>query len=410
MKVTIFNLGCKVNQYECDVIAEKLAFDGHDVNEGLRYADAYILNTCAVTAEAERKSRQAIARCLALNPDAKIFVLGCASQKAPDSFKKDGVIYVSGTADKFAVTEHIFAEKFAENNLPTPIIYENGSLTTPHRTRAYVKIQDGCNHFCSYCIIPFLRGRSRSRTVEDVEKEVRALAPKTKEIVLTGIDLMDFGFNMGKGLIELFNSIKDVDVRIRLGSVYAEKITEELLDGMFSLKKFCPHFHLSLQSGDNEVLRKMNRRYTADEYLKKIELIRKYDDNAGITTDVIVGFPTEDDKAFENTVDFVKQAEFSDLHIFPFSARIGTKAASFPPVTKDEQNRRKKILADVKKDLHELFLERNVGKPQEVLLEEEKNGYNVGYSRNYARVYTKKQGEIVTVIPNKIEKDGLKEE
>ena len=410
MKVAVFNLGCKVNQYECDVISEKLSFEGHEVSEGLVFADAYILNTCAVTGEAERKSRQAVSRCLALNPNAKIFVLGCASQKAPDSFKKDGVLYISGTADKFAVTERIFDENFADNNADTPIKYEEGSLTTPHRTRAYVKIQDGCNHFCSYCIIPYLRGRSRSRTIEDVVKEVRALAPKTKEIVLTGIDLMDFGKGTGRGLNELFSAIKDVDVRIRLGSIYAEKITEELLDSMFSMKKFCPHFHLSLQSGDNDVLKKMNRRYTAEEYLEKINLIRKCDENAGITTDVIVGFPTETEEGFENTVKFVKEAKFSDIHVFPFSARSGTRAASFPPIDKTEMIRRKKILADVKRDLHYAFLEKNVGKEQEVLIEEEKEGYNVGYSRNYVRVYTKKQGEIVTVTPNKIEKDGLKEE
>ncbi len=410
MKVSVFNLGCKVNQYECDVISEKLSFDGHTVVQNLERADAYILNTCAVTAEAERKSRQAVSRCRALNLDAKVFILGCASQNNPDSFKKDGVIYVSGTADKFAVTERLEDDEFNINSTNLPVTYENGGITAPHRTRTFVKIQDGCNNFCSYCIIPYLRGRSRSRKIEDVVSEINILAPKTKEIVLTGVDIMAYGKDCGTTLSELLKALSNVDVRIRLGSIYAEKITEELLDAAFGLKKFCPHFHLSLQSGDDKVLKDMNRHYAAGEYLEKIDLIRKYDHLSAITTDVIVGFPTETDEAFENTKKFVKEAAFSDLHIFPFSARSGTRAALYPVLSAEKVKARKKALSDEKKILHNDFLKANLGKTHEVVIEEEKDGFGVGYSRNYIRIYTTgNEGEIVYATPSTIYKDGLKE-
>lgn len=409
MKIAIFNLGCKVNQYECNVIAEKLAYAGNDVTEELTEADIYILNTCAVTAEAEKKSRQAITRCVKLNPNAKIFVLGCASQISPDSFKKNRVIYIAGTANKFSVVEKIYNNDFTMTDLSVAEKYEDGCLQFPHRTRAFVKIQDGCNNFCSYCIIPYLRGRSRSRSLENIINEINVLADKTNEIVLTGIDLMAYGKDNGSSLNELLLKLKDIDIRIRLGSIYAEKIDAKLLDTMFRIKKFCPHFHLSLQSGDNNVLKDMNRHYTAEEYRKKIDLIRTYDSNAAITTDIIIGYPTETDSAFENTLSFVKDTNFSDLHIFPFSSRQGTKAALLKPLPSETVNYRKKIITDEKSKLHKKFLSKNIGIEQEVLIEEKKNGINVGYSRNYIKIYTTHDGEIVKIIPNEIYKDGLKE-
>ena len=410
MKVAVFNLGCKVNQYECDVISEKLFFDGHNVVQDMERADAYILNTCAVTAEAERKSRQAVARCRALNPDAKIFILGCASQKNPESFIKDGVTYISGTAGKFAVTERLSDDGLTMNSSVLPNSYESGGITKPHRTRTFVKIQDGCDHFCSYCIIPYLRGRSRSRNIDEVVKEVSILADKTAEIVLTGVDIMAFGKDSGSSLTELMRALSGVDVRIRLGSVYAEKITEELLDAAFGLKKFCPHFHLSLQSGDDKVLKDMNRHYTAQDYLDKIRLIRKYDSLSAITTDVIVGFPTETEEAFVNTRNFVREAAFSDLHIFPFSARGGTRAASLTPLPSEVVRTRKKILSEEKQLLHNAFLQANTNREHEVIIEEEKDGLRVGYSRNYIRIYTERNGgDVVITHPSVIYKDGLKE-
>lgn len=409
MKIVVFNLGCKVNQYECDVIREKLTFDGHDVSEDMTFADAYILNTCAVTSEAERKSRQAVARCLKQNPKAKIFVMGCASQKSPESFEKEGVTFISGTANKLSVSSHINDSLFSKEVDILPLKYDEMTLSDAPRTRAFVKIQDGCNHFCSYCIIPYLRGRSRSREVEKVVDEITILSKKTNEIVLTGIDLMDYGKDLGISLVDLFRKIKDVNARIRLGSIYAEKITTEFLDAVFAIKNFCPHFHLSLQSGDDTVLKNMNRHYTSSDYLDKINLIRKYDANAGITTDIIVGYPTETNKAFENGCDFIKEAKFSDLHIFPFSPRTGTPAAKLPVIPSNEMKERKNRMAEIKKELKNSFIRQNLGVEQEVLIEENIDGYNVGYSKNYIKTYTKQSGEIVKVLPNELTEDGLKE-
>lgn len=410
MKIAVFNLGCKVNQYECDVIAEKLFFDGHTVSQKLEYADIYILNTCAVTAEAERKSRQAVARCLSFNRNAKIIVMGCASQNHPDSFQKDGVIYVSGVTDKLSVPEHISDQRFSKNIADLPLKYEEMNLLQPHRTRAFVKIQDGCNHFCSYCIIPFLRGRSRSRDLNQIVREIEYLSKQTNEIVLTGIDVMDYGKDIGYTLTDLIQALRHIDVRLRLSSVYAEKISEELLDALFSLKHFCPHFHLSLQSGDDQVLRDMNRHYTPDEYHSKIELIRKYNDNAGITTDIIIGYPTETKKAFENTLRFAENEKFSDLHIFPFSSRTGTVAAKLKPISSEIMKERKRKITQLKETLKTSFLEKNILVPQRILIEEKRGDYFAGYSENYIKIYTQKEGDILTVTPSKIYQDGLKEE
>lgn len=409
-KITVFNLGCKVNQYECDILAEKLIDKGYEVSQDLCFSDIYVLNTCAVTSEAERKSRQAVARCKALNPEAKILICGCASQNSPESFKKDGVTYISGTANKNELINHIEDLEIYTNIDALPLKYEENTLENPHRTRAFVKIQDGCNNFCSYCLIPYLRGRNRSANPENVLNEIRGLSKKTKEIVLTGIDLMSYGKDIGTDLNSLIKSLSELDIRIRLGSVYAEKITEELLDSLYSLDNFCSHFHLSLQSGDNDVLKSMNRHYTTDIYSDKIELIRKYDKNAGITTDIIVGFPTETEERFINTCKFVQDMKFSDLHIFPFSARSGTKAASMKKIDSFIVKERKKIMSNIKCDLKNRFLIENIGITHKILFEENSDGYNFGYSGNYIKIYTKKEGEIIKTTPNKLYKDGLLEE
>ena len=410
MRIVVFNLGCKVNQYECDVICDILKARGHIVSNELLEADVYIINTCAVTQEAEKKSRQSIARCKKFNPEAKIIVCGCASQNNGESFIKDGVKYISGTTGKIDVVNHIKDEDLTVNIREFTTEYEECSLHFPKRTRAYVKIQDGCNNFCSYCLIPYLRGRSRSRDLQNVIEEVKTLSENTDEIVLTGIDLMAYGKDNNTSLAELIRKLSDIDIRIRLGSVYAEKIDEELLDALFNLNHFCPQFHLSLQSGDSDVLKSMNRRYTADDYEKKIELIRRYDDNASITTDVIVGFPTESEAAFANTYDFLQDIEFSDIHVFPYSRRSGTTAAKMQTIPPDVMNVRKHKLLELKKELSESYHRRNIGKLQRVLIEEQVGDYMVGYSENYLKVYTKKQGNIVECYPTQLYKDGLLEE
>lgn len=408
--VVVFNLGCKVNQYECDVICDNLKNKGYQISQELGPADVYVINTCAVTAEAEKKSRQAIARCRALNASAKILVVGCASQKNPQSFVKDNVTYISGVAGKFSIDSHLNNEIQDIDIKELPTVYEDGELDSAYRTRSYIKIQDGCNNFCSYCIIPHLRGRSRSRRKEEIVKEIAKLSGFVQEIVLTGIDLMAYGLDIGYDLKTLIEELEVFNLRIRLGSLYAERITSDLLESLKKLKKFCPHFHLSMQSGDDGVLKSMNRHYTANVYKEKIDLIKEFFPDATITTDIIVGFPTETEEAFLNTCEFVKEVNFSDIHIFPYSAREGTRAAKLPQIDKEIVKTRKKILSNIKKDLVKKHLIDNLGKRHEVLVEEKVGEYYVGHTRNYIKVYLKENGEIVTTIPNKIFNDGLMEE
>ena len=406
MKIAVISLGCKVNTCESESIATKLRSLGHTVVNEFEKADAYIINTCAVTQEAEKKSRQCVARVRKYNKDAKIYIIGCASEKDPDQFLSKNAEFVGGNAFK----ENVCSLPAGTDKTEIPDSYEYMTYSDNSRTRAFVKIQDGCNNFCSYCLIPYLRGRSRSRELQNVIEEVKTLSENTDEIVLTGIDLMAYGKDNNTSLAELIRKLSDIDIRIRLGSVYAEKIDEELLDALFNLNHFCPQFHLSLQSGDSDVLKSMNRRYTADDYEKKIELIRRYDDNASITTDVIVGFPTESEAAFANTYDFLQDIEFSDIHVFPYSRRSGTRAAKMQTIPPDVMNVRKHKLLELKKELSESYHRKNIGKLQRVLIEEQVGDYMVGYSENYLKVYTKKQGNIVECYPTQLYKDGLLEE
>ena len=410
MKAVVFTLGCKVNRYESDYITQELSKKGYEVSDQLEYADIYVLNTCAVTAEAERKSRQAVSRCLKYNENARIFVIGCASQKNAKSFIKDNVVYISGTGAKNQILSHLSDDFRMESNV-IPHEYEDTFLYTPSRTRSFVKIQDGCNNFCSYCIIPYLRGRSRSRNSDEIVKEATVLASKTPEIVLTGINTMAYGKDIGDNLPNLVNKLRSLDVRIRMSSFYAEGITAELLDAFYSLKHFCPHFHLSLQSGDNNVLRDMNRHYTSEIYADKINLIRSYDKKATITTDVIVGYPTETEENYQNTEDFCRRVRFSDLHIFPFSAREGTVAARLKKLPPSTVYEREKRLFELKKQLRNEHLLRNISMPQKVLIEEKTDDLFVGYSENYTKIYIKNDhsiiGSVVETIPKEIYSDGL---
>ena len=412
MKAVIFNLGCKVNQYECDVLSENLQKRGFSVSAELGYADLYIINTCAVTKEAEKKSRQAIARCKKFNDACTIIVCGCASEKNAESFAKDNVSYVSGVADKLKILD-IVDKGYNSSNIINidnlPLSCEKTSLSAVDRTRAFVKIQDGCNNFCSYCIIPYLRGRSRSRTVQDITHEVTTLSQSVKEVVLTGINMSQYGEDIGTDLTTLIKELKDVDVRIRLGSFYVEAINKELLEALFSLKHFCPHFHLSLQSGDDAVLKDMNRKYTTADYYKAIDLIRSFDSNASITTDIIVGFPTESKENFVNTTNFIKKVCFSDIHIFPYSMREGTVSSAYKDLSPQVVKERKNILTQLKKQQESEYLLKNIGKTQNMLIERQEGEYYIGYSDYYIKMYTKKAGDIVTVTPTQIFKDGLKE-
>ena len=324
MKIITF--GCRMNTFESAVMA-RLGVDLSD--------NVILVNTCAVTQEAERKSRQFISRIKRLNENAEIIITGCASQKNKEFYESKGVKYISGVGNKNKIIDD-FTNGLREGDFLSPKLYEEPNATPKaQRTRVYVKIQDGCNNFCTYCIIPFLRGRSRSRLISNCVDEVKEISKRTNEIVITGVNLAQFGVDNGESLPELINALKDVDVRVRLGSFYVEGITDELLVALKGLKSFCPHFHLSLQHGDDGVLKSMNRHYGTTQYFEKVNLIRKYFPLAAITTDIIVGFPTESEEAFNNTINFVREVGFSDIHIFPFSAREGTKAYNMQRISPD---------------------------------------------------------------------------
>lgn len=408
MKIVVFNLGCKVNKYESDSIARSLREKGHDVVCELEKADLYILNTCAVTNEAERKSRQCVTRCLKLNPAAKVIVTGCASQAGAAQFEnKKGVTFVSGVAGKSRIAEELEKVGIAVDPLPT--VYEEMETPFVERTRAYVKVQDGCDNFCSYCLIPYLRGRSRSRDLAAAVAECDKLSKDTGEIVLTGIDLSSYGKNTGSSLKELIQNLADINCRVRLGSLEQGVIDEEFLKATKELKKFCPQFHLSLQSGSDAVLKKMNRHYTTSEYFAKVELIRKYYPSANITTDLICGFPTETEENFKESLQFIKKVGFGQVHVFGYSARKGTVAAKYALLTPETVAERCEEAGKAASELHRRYLESMKGKTLEVLFEEEQDGYTVGYSREYVRVYSKGAcaGEIKNVTAADIFRDGV---
>lgn len=408
MKIVVYNLGCKVNQYECDALVKALKERGYNVSENLESADCYLLNTCAVTNEAERKSRQCVTRVLKLNPKAKVVVCGCASQNNPEQFKsKDGVTFIGGVADKASLVDKLEEEGIVIKELPA--VYEDEMRAEINRTRAYVKIQDGCNRFCSYCLIPYLRGRSRSRVVDSIVEECERLSTQTNEIVLTGVDISMYGKDIGTDLTTLILRLKHIDCRIRFGSLEVSMIIPGLLNSLKELKVFCPQFHLSLQSGDDEVLKKMNRHYDTDEYYREVELIREYFPNAGITTDIICGFPLENEQQHINTLDYIRKVGFSQVHVFGYSPRKGTVAAKYDPLSPSIIKRRCAECASVAGESKTKYLDCMMGEVVEVLTEEESGEYIVGYSREYIRCYIK-DASANTVVKAKIKnkyKDGV---
>jgi len=391
MKAVVFTLGCKVNDVESGSIVRGLKELGYEVSRELERADLYIVNTCAVTAEAERKSRQTVGKALKQNPQAKVIVCGCASEKSPDDFweKDERVCAVFGARNKQTVLDAV-ARGLEE--LPSGVFsgagenaYEEMPVPECLKTRNFVKIQDGCNRFCSYCVIPYLRGRSRSRRLESAVKEI--LESKAQETVITGIDISDYK-DGERDLSELLLAVKDAETRLRLGSLEVSAITEKFLNACKKVKNFAPQFHLSLQSGSNRVLRSMNRRYTREEYLEKCRMIYKAFPCASITTDLIVGFPTETEEDFLQSLKIVEEAGFAQIHAFPYSPREGTnsykKYKELPFALKKER-----VDALLKKGAEEKkkYLERFIGQTLELAVENCFNGVSEGYSENYIRVY-----------------------
>lgn len=405
MKAVVFTLGCKVNECESDSLIAGLIERGYEVSDKLIPADLYIVNTCAVTAEAEKKSRQTAARIKKLNANAKIIFTGCATQKNYKAFAdKSDAYLVTGTFNKNKILDML--DKSGVDISPPCESYEELAFVKTLRTRSYVKVQDGCNNFCSYCIIPYLRGRSRSRSPESINEEINSVNPT--EAVINGINLSAYDYN-GVTLTGLMQKLQSVDCRIRLGSLEVRVIDDAFLTVLKNLRNFAPHFHLSLQSGSNAVLKKMNRHYTAEEYIEKVDLIRRYFPDAGITTDIIVGFPTETEKDFNDTLELVERVKFSDIHPFPFSPRSGTVAYKMQDLPSEIKKERLNRLLEIKAQSKVAFATQMVGKTLEFLFEEEKDGYFEGYSENYLRLYVKDFtpcGKIKKAVVVKPFKDG----
>ncbi len=407
MKISILTLGCKVNKYESDAVMQELLLRGHDASDKLEFADAYVINTCAVTNEAEKKSRQMIERAKKFNPDAKFYIMGCASQKNKKQFEEKNVEAVIGNANKLGIVDIIEGKTNIEFALSKD--YEDMKMSKQNLTRAFIKIQDGCNNFCTYCIIPYLRGRSRSREISSILNEVEKMPENVKEIVLVGIDVADFKVGEEKALGILLERLDMYGKRLRLSSMEDNLVTEEFVKQLSQVKNFCPHFHLSLQSGCDKVLKEMNRHYTTADFERTVNLIRKYFPLAGITTDIIVGFPTETEKDFKLTLKFVEKIKFSQLHLFPFSMRDGTAAQKlYKDLNGDIKADRLKRLDAVGKKTREEFLRAN--KTGKVLVEEKNGAFYEGYTENYIKCYFKGKcnvGDIVEIEIIESFKDGV---
>lgn len=413
-KAALHNLGCKVNAYETEAMQELLGKNGYEIVPFKEGADVYVVNTCTVTNIADRKSRQMLHKARKMNPDAIVVATGCYVQTENQEVD-DCIDIVLGNNKKKDIVE-ILKQYEEERKRTTDLIdightkeYENLHLSrTGEHTRAYIKVQDGCNQFCSYCIIPYARGRVRSRAKEDVIEEVKTLAANGyKEVVLTGIHLSSYGVDIEDSLLSLILAVHEVDGihRIRLGSLEPGIITEEFVRTISALPKVCPHFHLSLQSGCNATLRRMNRRYTAEEYAAKCQLLRKYFAHPALTTDVITGFPGETPEEFEESRAFVDSMDFYETHIFKYSRREGTKAAVMPDQVPEQiKAERSKVLIALSEEKQSRFEEELIGTTQEVLMEEaierEDGIWQIGHTKEYVKIGYKTEKNLANQLIN----------
>ncbi len=403
MQIAYYTLGCKVNQYDTQMMRDLLESQGHESVSFQSHADCYIINTCSVTNMSDRKSRQMISRCKKLNADAIIVVCGCFSQLSADEVAKiENVDIVLGTANRKDILKYL--NEYAKNKIQivAPADLKNETtlsneeiLRFDEKTRAILKIEDGCQNFCSYCIIPFARGKIRSKQPSDILKELKNLKEEGyQEVVLTGIHLASYGRDLDN--LTLCDAIdlacEQGFERVRLGSLEPIIVTENFLERISKHKNLMPSFHLSLQSGSDTVLQRMNRCYTSDMYARAVELLRKYYPNCAITTDIIVGFPGESEEEFSQTLSFVDRIAFSKIHIFPYSIRQGTKAAEMKdqisPTVKSERSKRLELL-EQKYRLQ--FMNAQIGQTLPVLFEQIKNGMWEGYTENYLPVLIESQ-------------------
>lgn len=407
--VCVLTLGCRVNSYESESIVSSLQKLGYNVITNLSFADYYVINTCAVTNEAERKSRGYISKCLKLNPKAKIYICGCASEKNPESFKtKPNVEYVIGTSAKLKIVDKIAGtSSYVEES--DKLKYDDTYSAGHTRARANIKIQDGCNNFCTYCIIPYLRGRERSRSLDSIKNEIDRLEQTTSEIVITGINTSSYGRDLTGQNISLIDVAKlfvGRNVKFRFSSLEVGIITDSFLKALKNIPEFQQHFHLSMQSGADSVLKSMNRKYTSKQYLEKVNLIRKYFPDAGITTDVIVAFPTETKENFEETIDTCSKANFLWIHVFPYSKRDGTVAAKYKNINDGiVSSERVQMLTNLACSMRDKFIIDRINKEYDMIVEQSKDGYIIGHTTNFIKCYAKSNIEIE---PNKIIKVKIK--
>ncbi len=433
MKAALHNLGCKVNAYETEVMQELLEKSGYEIVDFHEQADVYVINTCSVTNIADRKSRQMLHQAKNRNPESIVVAAGCYVQTSQEAARLDSSIDIILGNDQKNELPHLLEEYRKSHNagaeaildLTNPKEYEKMQMEhTGEHTRAFVKVQDGCNQFCTYCIIPYARGRIRSKNLEEIIMEITNLAKNgIKEVVLTGIHLSSYGLDKEDGiyLIDLIEQVAKIEgiKRIRLGSLEPRIITEEFLDRLKKVEKICPHFHLSLQSGCDTVLQRMNRKYSADEYFAACEMIRKTFTHPALTTDVIVGFPGETEEEFQITKEFLEKIHFYEVHLFKYSRRKGTPADKMPnQIVEAKKAERSHILADDQAPRMESFRSYYLNRPVEILLEEiiEIDGeeFFVGFNKEYVKMGTKvsnlskeekekwKVNDLVTITPTQM--------
>lgn len=431
MKIAFHTLGCKVNQYETEAMKEKFSAMGHEIVGEQDFAHVYVINTCTVTNLADRKSRQYIRKMKRVNPESLVVVTGCYAQVAPDEVAEiEGVGLVVGTGEKSQIP--IYVEEMLGDNSAEAVChvrdykdlkeYESDGIITSmeSRTRAYIKIEEGCNRFCSYCIIPYARGQVRSRDMEEIAEEAEGLiSAGFKELILTGINTALYGTDLELGgiapLIGRLNSIEG-NFRIRLSSLEPTVIDAEYVKKLFAYPKLCHHLHLSIQSGSNKILKYMNRRYTREEYLEIVENLRAFDPLYGVTTDIIVGFPGEDDADFADSLRITEEAAFCKVHGFKYSKRKGTAAALMTGQVRSEISKmRMDELEEAARKSEERFFDANKGMEARVLLEEAgDDGMLRGYSDNYIRVYVEGNptmlNDFCQVVLVEKYKDGMKGE
>ena len=406
-KVAFCTLGCKVNQYETNGMLQKFKTAGYEIVEFNEFADIYIINTCTVTNMADKKSRQMLRRVKEINKDSLLIAVGCYAQVAKNVLEKiDEIDLILGNNEKADIVN--FVEDFFKTNqkkyeassvMEQKDYVDFGRITYTEKTRAVIKVQDGCDRFCSYCIIPYARGRVRSRNPESVLEEIKEIANNgIKEVVITGIHVASYGKDLKNGykLIDLLEAINKIEgiKRIRLGSLEPTIITEEFVDRLKKLEKICDHFHLSLQSGCNETLSRMNRKYTTEEFKNVCKILRKAYPNVSLTTDIIVGFPGETEEEFSKTYEFLKEINFYKMHIFKYSPRKGTKAADMrTQIDGNVKEQRSEKLINLSNENEKRCNESYIGKELEVLFEEEEGDFYKGHTTNYIMVKVKKNNE-----------------